>query len=69
MVTPAQYTREVVKEAKRVRWPKKDILIATIITVVVISDFFAFILTIEDLAAGTLLQQLKAAFKGWAKRG
>lgn len=69
MVTPAQYTREVIKEAKRVRWPKKDILIGTIITVVVISVFFALILSLEDLAAGTIYQQLKNIFSGWAKRG
>ncbi|MCQ2793952.1 MAG: preprotein translocase subunit SecE [Bacilli bacterium] len=65
MVGPVQYTRQVVKEAKRVRWPKKDSLVSTILTVVVVSVFFALLLTLEDLAAGTLLQQLQNAFKGW----
>jgi len=67
MVSPAQYTRQVVKEAKRVRWPKSRVLLTTIITVVIISVFFALLLSLEDLAAGTLLKQLKEAFKGWIK--
>lgn len=67
MVGPIQYTRQVVKEAKRVRWPKSRILVATIITVVVIAVLFALILSLEDLAAGTLLNQLKEVFKGWIK--
>lgn len=67
MVGPIQYTREVAKEAKRVRWPKRDVLIPTIITVVIISIIFALILSVEDLAAGTLLKQLREAFKGWIK--
>lgn len=67
MTGPVQYTRQVVKEAKRVRWPKKDVLIPTILVVVVISVFFALILSLEDLAAGTLLQQLRNAFSGWGK--
>lgn len=68
MVGPVQYTRQVVKEAKRIRWPKKDILIGTILTVVVVSVLFALILSLEDLAAGTLINKLKEAFSGWAKR-
>ena len=67
MVGPIQYTREVTKEAKRVRWPKPRVLVATIITVAVISIFFALILSLEDLAAGTLYQQLKNMFSGWTK--
>ncbi|MCQ2795925.1 MAG: preprotein translocase subunit SecE [Bacilli bacterium] len=67
MVGPIQYTREVAKEAKRVRWPKSRVLVTTIITVAVISIVFALILSLEDLAAGTLLQQLKSMFSGWSK--
>ena len=67
MVGPIQYTREVAKEAKRVRWPKSRVLVSTIIMVLVISILFALILSLEDLAAGTLLQQLKNMFSGWAK--
>ena len=67
MVGPIQYTREVAKEAKRVRWPKSRVLVSTIVMVMVISILFALILSLEDLAAGTLLQQLKNMFSGWAK--
>lgn len=68
MTGPVQYTREVVAEAKRVRWPKRDILVPTIITVVVISVVFALILSLEDLASGSLLNALRKVFEGWAKR-
>ena len=67
MVGPIQYTREVAKEAKRVRWPKSRVLVSTIVMVLVISILFALILSLEDLAAGTLLQQLKNMFSGWSK--
>ena len=65
MVGPIQYTRQVGKEAKRVRWPKPNVLVPTIITVVVVSVFFALVLSLEDLAAGSLFTQLKNAFKGF----
>ncbi len=65
MTGPVKYTKEVVKEGKRVRWPKREVLVASIITVLVISISFAIIISIEDLAAGTLINQLKEAFKGW----
>ncbi len=67
MVGPAQYTRQVAKEAKRVRWPKPNALVTTILTVVVITVVLAIIVSLEDLAAGTLFKQLKAMFKGWIK--
>lgn len=60
---PIQYTKEVIKEGKRVRWPKKEVLIPTIITVIVICAFFAVILSLEDYAAGSLINQLKALFE------
>lgn len=60
----SRYLNGVKKEAKRVRWPKKEEFIPTIITVLVIAIFTAVFLLIEDLAAGTLLQQLREAFKG-----
>ena len=65
MVGPVQYSRQVVKEAKRIRWPKPNLLVKTILTVVVISALFAAILALEDLAGGSLLNALKQAFKGW----
>ncbi|MDD3207126.1 MAG: preprotein translocase subunit SecE [Bacilli bacterium] len=62
-----KYTAEVVKEGKRVRWPKREELLPTIIVVVVIAAFAAIFLSLEDWAAGSLLQTLKDAFAGWSK--
>lgn len=59
-----KYVSEVVKEGKRVRWPKKEIFFPTLLTVIIICVFCALILSIEDWAAGTLINQLKELFKG-----
>ena len=61
-MTPLKYTKEVVKEGKRVRWPKRDQLIPAIIAVVVIAAFVAIFLSLEDYTAASLINQLKAAF-------
>lgn len=67
MVGPIQYTRQVVKEAKRVRWPKTNVLVVTVVTVLIITIFFALVLIVEDLAAGSLLQSLTKIFQNWGK--
>lgn len=59
-----KYTQEVIKEGKRVRWPKKEVFFPCLLTVVVICVFCALILTLEDWAAGKLIQQLKDMFSG-----
>jgi preprotein translocase, SecE subunit, bacterial len=56
------YFKGVRKEAGRVRWPKKDALLPAIVTVLIITAFTAIFLLVEDLAAGTLIQQLRDAF-------
>jgi len=58
----SRYANGVKKEAKRVRWPKKDDFLPAIATVLVIAIFTAIFLLVEDLAAGTLLSQLREAF-------
>ncbi len=63
-MTPKKYVKEVVKEGKRVRWPKRDVLIPTIIVVVIIAGLAALFLSLEDLAAGRLIQILRDAFGG-----
>ncbi|MBE6127240.1 MAG: preprotein translocase subunit SecE [Erysipelotrichaceae bacterium] len=63
-MTPKKYVKEVVKEGKRIRWPKRDVLIPTIIVVVIIAGIAALFLSLEDLAAGRLIQMLKEAFGG-----
>lgn len=60
---PVQYTKEVIKEGKRVRWPKRDVLVPMIITVIIICAFFAIVLSLEDYAAGSLINQLKSLFE------
>ena len=63
-MTPKKYLTEVVKEGKRIRWPKRDVLIPTIIVVVLIAGIAALFLSLEDLAAGRLIQILRDAFGG-----
>ena len=63
-MTPKKYISEVVREGKRVRWPKRDVLIPTIIVVIVIGLFAALWLSLEDLTAGSLISQLRQAFGG-----
>ena len=59
-----KYTSEVIKEGKRVRWPKRDELVPAIIVVVIIAVIAALILYAEDLAGNRLFQILKDAFTG-----
>ncbi len=59
-----KYSQEVIKEGKRVRWPKKEQFFPTLIAVIIICLFVALILTIEDWGAGTLIAQLKELFAG-----
>lgn len=63
-MTPKKYVTEVVKEGKRIRWPKRDVLIPAIIVVVVIAGIAALFLSLEDLAAARLIKMLKDAFGG-----
>ncbi len=63
-----KYTKEVIKEGKRVRWPKRDQFIPAFVSAVVICAFCALVLSLEDLAAGSLIGQLKELFKGLGSR-
>lgn len=62
-----KFAGEVVKEGKRVRWPKREDLLPAIIVVIAIAAFAALFLSLEDWAAGSLLQTLREAFQGWSK--
>lgn len=53
----------VAKEGKRVRWPKREVLLPAILVVVVITVFSALLLAVEDEAGRRLLSILKDAFK------
>jgi preprotein translocase SecE subunit len=59
-----KFVQEVRREAKRVRWPKTDMLLSSIFIVIAITIFSALALTLEDLAVAELLGQLRTAFEG-----
>ena len=63
-MNPIKYTKEVAKEGKRVRWPKREVLLPTLVVVLCIAAFAAIFLSLEDLTAGSLIQQLRNAFGG-----
>ena len=62
-----KYTKEVIREAKRVRWPKRDVFLLALVTTLVICVFCALILRLEDLVSGELIKALKEVFKGVKK--
>ena len=57
-----KFTQEVVKEGKRVRWPKRDVLVPSIIIVVIIAAVVGLILTGEDALGKGLIDVLKDTF-------
>ena len=56
------YAKGVVKEAKRVRWPKRDVLIPSIVVVIFIAAVAGLLLFAEDAAGARLISILKDAF-------
>ncbi len=60
--TPITYFKGVAREAKRIRWPKKEIFLSSIAVVICISIFAGIFIVLEDLAGGTLIDQLRNAF-------
>jgi hypothetical protein len=58
-----KFLQEVTRESKRIRWPKSDTLISSIVVVIVITVFSALALTLEDLAVAELLGQIRSAFE------
>lgn len=59
-----KYTQEVIKEGKRVRWPKKEEFLPALVTVIVVCVICALVLSLWDWAAGSLIKQLKELFSG-----
>ena len=57
------YAKGVVKEAKRVRWPKRETLIPSIIVVIIIAGITGLLLFGEDVAGKRLIDILSDAFK------
>lgn len=57
-----KFASGVVKEGKRVRWPKRDVLIPSIVVVIVIAAITGLLLYAEDLAGKQLIDILRDAF-------
>lgn len=62
-----KFSGEVIKEGGRVRWPKRDVLITSVLTVLIIAIFAGLILWLEDYAGNTLIEIIKDAFAGMGK--
>ena len=58
-----KFAKDVVKEGKRVRWPKREVLIPSIVVVVIIAAITGLILTGEDALGKALIDVLKNTFK------
>ncbi|MGI5900822.1 MAG: preprotein translocase subunit SecE [Christensenellales bacterium] len=58
-----KFTKEVIKEGKRVRWPKRNDFLVAVATVLTITIIAALILMLENLAAGRLLGTVEEAFQ------
>ena len=57
-----KFAAGVVKEGKRIRWPKREELIPAIIVVVLIAAITGMLLFAEDIAGKKLIDILKDAF-------
>ena len=57
-----KYTQEVIKEGKRVRWPKKEVFFPALVTVIVICVFAALVLSLEDFVAGSIINTIRGWF-------
>ena len=63
-----KYAKEVIREGKRVRWPKRDVFLMALAVTLVICVFCALILRLEDLVSGELIKAIKEVFKGMGKK-
>ncbi|MBP3733015.1 MAG: preprotein translocase subunit SecE [Bacilli bacterium] len=57
-----KFTSEVIKEGKRVRWPKRDVLVPAFIVVVIIAALVGLILMGEDALGKGLIDVLRKTF-------
>ena len=59
-----KFAAGVIKEGKRVRWPKREVLIPSIIVVIIIAGITGLLLFGADVAGRRLIEILSDAFKG-----
>ena len=57
-----KFTSEVIKEGKRVRWPKRDVLVPAFIVVVIIAALVGLILMGEDALGKGLIDVIRKTF-------
>ena len=57
-----KFTQEVIKEGKRVRWPKMEVLVPAFIVVVIIAAVVGLLLMGEDALGKGLIDVLKKTF-------
>ena len=57
-----KFTQDVVKEGKRVRWPKRDVLVPAFIVVVIIAALTGLLLMGEDALGKGLIDVLRKTF-------
>jgi len=57
-----KFTQEVIKEGKRVRWPKMEVLLPAFIVVVLIAIIVGLLLMGEDALGKGLIDVLKKTF-------
>ena len=57
-----KFAQDVIKEGKRVRWPKREVLVPAIIVVVVIAALTGLLLMGEDALGKGLIDVLKKTF-------
>lgn len=58
-----RYFKGVGREAKRIKWPTREVLLPSIIVVICITVFASLFLALEDYASNILLEQLRDAFE------
>ena len=57
-----KFTQDVIKEGKRVRWPKREVLVPAIVVVVIIAAVVGLILMGEDALGKGLIDVRKRTF-------
>ena len=57
-----KFTQDVIKEGKRVRWPKRDVLVPAFIVVVIIAALTGLLLMGEDALGKGLIDVLRKTF-------
>lgn len=62
-----KYTKEVINEGRRVRWPKKEQILPIFGAVLLIGAIAGILLLVFDLGAAKILQTIKDAFEGAIK--